>query len=482
MEVYGLDIVNTTTLTQPHKIMLTTAMPEQEKRIRHPLSTTSNRLLKSSYTELHFLSNFINGKPTRNNTPQQANVKSSSTPSNFARQLQKSNVVCFKCGRAEHFSQQCYWNYQQSNWACWPKSSSRSDSGRSKGILCAFRFNTETGPLFCARLLKDSPDKIADIDPEDLDPDLNTATSCSLVFTTVLWMVQHVHSWVFFISMLNDIISNRPINDDEPLGEYFPEDATVKLILRKKEMIESDSCLRDRLIQENEVQKNQKANITQISDKTSTEKRTVTLARVLSQNVTLKFIQKCRQEKVTVNSAFSALVAVALTDTLVEYGLVKDSYSVQNFHLVNLRRYWKNKPPISLGCFWDYVRSLHQLIKDGIESEKVLTDKALHLLTMEGSPYTGKFLVSDKEYEGDFVTSNLGNVTPLVTEGGEHVKISHIIRSTTIHCIQNPVVINLHTFRGKFTMMFDYNSGAVQKDIAEKYCSQILKHLFGILE
>ncbi|XP_064121977.1 uncharacterized protein LOC135226401 isoform X2 [Macrobrachium nipponense] len=297
-----------------------------------------------------------------------------------------------------------------------------------RGILCAFRFNTETGPLFCARLLKDSPDKIADIDPEDLDPDLKHSYFMFFGFHHgVVDGTTNMYIMGFFISMLNDIISNRPINDDEPLGEYFPEDATVKLILRKKEMIESDSCLRDRLIQENEVQKNQKANITQISDKTSTEKRTVTLARVLSQNVTLKFIQKCRQEKVTVNSAFSALVAVALTDTLVEYGLVKDSYSVQNFHLVNLRRYWENKPPISLGChfggplkiytetprnlgdkFWDYVRSLHQLIKDGIESEKVLTDKALHLLTMEGSPYTGKFLVSNKEYEGDFVTSNLG--------------------------------------------------------------------------
>ncbi|XP_064122021.1 uncharacterized protein LOC135226419 [Macrobrachium nipponense] len=360
-----------------------------------------------------------------------------------------------------------------------------------RGILCAFRSNTETGPLFCARLLKDSPDKISDIDPEDLDPDLKHNYFMFFGFhhgvvdgTTCMYIMG------FFISMLNDIISNRPINDDEPLGEYFPEDATVKLILRKTEMIESDSRLRDRLIQENEVQKNQNANITQISDKTSTEKRTVTLARVLSQDVTLKFIQKCRQEKVTVNSAFSALVAVALTDTLVEYGLVKDSYSVPNFHLVNLRRYWESKPPISLGChfggplkiytetprnlgdnFWDYVRSLHQLIKDGIESEKVLTDKALHLLAH-----------TDKEYEGDFVTSNLGNVTPLVTEGGEHVKITHIIQSTTIHCIKSPVVINLHTFRGKFTMMFDYNSGAVRKDIAEKYCSQILTRLFGILE
>ncbi|XP_064121999.1 uncharacterized protein LOC135226402 isoform X2 [Macrobrachium nipponense] len=372
----------------------------------------------------------------------------------------------------------------------------------ARAIVCAFRSNTETGPLFCARLLKDSPDKISDIDPEDLDPDLKHSYFMFFGFHHgVVDGTSNMYIMGFFISMLNDIISNRPINDDEPLGEYIPEDATVKLILRKTEMIEADSRLRDRLIQENEVQKNQKANITQISDKTPAEKRTVTLARVLSQDVTLKFIQKCRQEKVTVNSAFSALVAAALTDTLVEYGLVKDSYSVQNFHLVNLRRYWENKPPISLGChiggplklytetprnlgdkFWDYVRSLHQQIKDGIESERVLIDKALHLLTTDELPYTDEFLFSDKEYEGDFVTSNLGNVTPLVTEGGEHVKISHVIRSTTIHCIENPVVINLHTFRGKFTMMFDYNSGAVRKDIAEKYCSQILKRLFSILE
>ncbi|XP_066961938.1 uncharacterized protein [Macrobrachium rosenbergii] len=369
-----------------------------------------------------------------------------------------------------------------------------------RGILCTFRSNTETGPLFCARLLKDSPDKISDIDPEDLDPDMKHSYFMFFGFHHgVVDGTTNMYIMGFFISMLNDIISNKPINDDVPLGEYLPEDETLKLILRKKEMIEADPCLRDRLIQENELYKNQKANITQISGKISTGKRTVTLARILSQNVTLKFIQKCRQEKVTVNSAFSALVAVALTDTLVEYGLVKDSYCVQNFHIVNLRRYWENKPPISLGChigplklytetprnlgdkFWDYVRSLHQQIKDSIESGKVLTDKAFHSLTMDALPLSGDPL-SDKDYNGDFLTSNLGNVTPLVTEGGEHVKISHVIRSTTIHFIDKPVLINLHTFRGKFTMMFDYNSGAIRKDIAEKYCSQILKRLFNILE
>ncbi|XP_068239043.1 uncharacterized protein [Palaemon carinicauda] len=372
----------------------------------------------------------------------------------------------------------------------------------ARDILRTYRYKTETGPLFCTYLLKDSPDKISDTDPEDLDPDMKH--SCFMFFGFhhgVVDGTSNMYTMGFFISMLNDIISNKPINDDEPLGEYLPEDATVKAILNRKEMIEADSCLRDKLFNEKEVQKKHKVNITQASAMTSTEQRTVTLLRILNTNVTLKLIQKCRQEKVTVNSAFSALAGLAMIDTLVEFGIVKDSYCVQNFHLVNLRRYWESKPPISLGChiggplklytetprnlgdqFWDYVRSLHQDIKEGIESGKVLMDNALRLLDTDELPYSEEFLLSDKVYEGDFVTSNLGNVTPLVTEGGEHVKISHVIRSTTIHLIENPVVINFHTFRGKFTMMFDYNTAAVRKDIAEKFCSQIVKHLLNILE
>ncbi|XP_066958307.1 uncharacterized protein [Macrobrachium rosenbergii] len=52
-----------------------------------------------------------NAKSVQGNIPQQANVKSSY---NVARQLQKPSVICYKCGKAGHFSWECYQTHQQS--------------------------------------------------------------------------------------------------------------------------------------------------------------------------------------------------------------------------------------------------------------------------------------------------------------------------------------------------------------------------------
>lgn len=81
----------------------------------------SNVKYQNQRTGFKFHPNFrsrFNGNPTSDNTksmqgniPQQANVKSSY---NVARQLQKPSVVCYKCGRAGHFSWECYQTHRQS--------------------------------------------------------------------------------------------------------------------------------------------------------------------------------------------------------------------------------------------------------------------------------------------------------------------------------------------------------------------------------
>ncbi|KAK7083215.1 hypothetical protein SK128_011731 [Halocaridina rubra] len=366
--------------------------------------------------------------------------------------------------------------------------------------LRRYRYNSETGPLFCTRLLLDSSDNTSDT--EDLDPDFPFTSSFFLgTHHGITDGTSNMYIMGFFISLLNDVISKKPIQEHEPLGVFVPEEETLKIIKKKKDILESDPILMQKISQKQELHRDEIPLLINGFKAPEEEIWTASLVEILDRATTLKFIQKCRQEKVTIHSAFTALSNVALVDCLVENGVLQDSYCVQHFHLVNLRRYWDVKIPIALGChiggplpkyidtprnlgdkFWDYARSLHQNLKEDIESAQVLTNNALHdIMNPDVLPYREEFLLdSSKKFKGDYLTSNMGDITPLVTEGGEHVRVTHVIRSTTIHLMDNPVVINIHTFRGKFTMIFDYNPGAVRKEVAEKFCSQIIKRILSV--
>ncbi|KAK7083216.1 hypothetical protein SK128_011732 [Halocaridina rubra] len=367
--------------------------------------------------------------------------------------------------------------------------------------LRRYRYKSETGPLFCTRLLLDSSNNTSDT--EDLDPDFPFTSSFFLgTHHGITDGTSNMHIMGFFISLLNDVISKKPIQEHESLGVFVTEEETLQIIQKKKYILESDPSLMQKISREKEIYGHKIPLLISGFKAPEDKMRTVSLVEILDRATTLKFIQKCRQEKVTIHSAFTALSNVALVDCLVENGVIQDSYCLQNFHLVNLRRYWGVKIPIALGChiggpltkytdtprnlgdrFWDYARSLHQNLKEDIASAQALTNKAFHDIMNPGVIlFTEKFLLdSSKKYKGDFVVSNMGDVTSLVTEGGEYVKISHVMRSTTIHLIDKAVTINIHTFRGRFTMIFDYNAGVVRKEDGEKFCSQIIKRILSVL-
>ncbi|XP_064096451.1 uncharacterized protein LOC135208270, partial [Macrobrachium nipponense] len=216
--------------------------------------------------------------------------------------------------------------------------------------------------------------------------------------------------------------------------------------------------------------------------------------------ITAKFFKKCREEKVTINSGFSAVANVALVDLLQENNIVHNSYIIQNFHLVNLRRYWEKKIPDLLGIhigypllsrsevpgnlgnnYWEYARSLHERISEDLRGKKMVFFQAF--LTLLGNKISAAGLLDDtKPFIGDFLISNMGDVTPLASEGGEEVRITHITRSISNHMVNTvPMSIVCHTFRGKFTMTFDYNSAVIRQDVIMKFCNQIVKRMQNVL-
>lgn len=347
-------------------------------------------------------------------------------------------------------------------------------------------YKSETGPLFCARLVYDSPD-IAN-DTNDLEPSFSFKSH-------ILFGLHHgmtdgtsnMNIMGFFISLLNDVISEKPINDQESLGHFASDEETMRLIMEQKTVLEENPKLK-REIEDGLLQYEHTPFIIKGFSPSVKEKRTSSIVRVLDQDVTSKFIQRCKQEKVTVGSVFTAVVNMALVDILVEYGVVQDSYLIKNFHTVNFRRFWKPKPSVPLGLhmgyplmlfsdtprnvrhkFWDYAKALGEGMKDYVFSGRMFAEKAY-------SAFFCKDLSNSKDHTCcDYITSNMGDVTRLVTEGGDHVRITNVVRGSTFHEIPYPVLVNSHTFRSIFTVIFEYNEAKLQPEVAENLCSKIEK-------
>ncbi|KAK7066539.1 hypothetical protein SK128_006677, partial [Halocaridina rubra] len=364
--------------------------------------------------------------------------------------------------------------------------------------LLYYRYNRTTGPLFCGRLLLDSPDLAKEED--DLDPDYGHSSSMFFGMHHALTDgTSNMHIFRFFISILNDVIANKPINDEEPMGTFISWEENIKVMEKNKELLQSDPTLMAKLVSEKRFIKETTPLFISVFPPSKDPTKTVDIIKILDQSTTDAFIQKCKREKVTVNSAVTAFVNAALVEIFVENGLIQDSYPLMNRHLVNLRRYWDIKVDTALGCnihamcqnvdtprniehqVWDYARSLNRVIQDDVELGKVFLEMAFDDLKLSISAKDfEKYLLSSKKFNCDFIMSNLGNVTSLVTEGGDYVRITQVLGSTSIDKFHFPVIINCRTFRGKFTIIFSYNAGFVQKDIAEKLCSIIVKRISGV--
>lgn len=359
--------------------------------------------------------------------------------------------------------------------------------------LQSYRYKSNTGPLFCARLLLDCPDP--PLDADDLEPP-------SFHGSILLFGLHHgisdgttnMYIMKFFVSLLNDVILKKPIDVDEPLGVLVGNDYIGEEIGEKIAMLRGDQSLREKMAQKIERSDSHSPYIITAFPRPNERCMTHSYEFVVDLDTTARFFKKCREEKVTINSGFSAAANVALVDLVRESGVASDSYVLQNAHLVNLRRYWKKPIPNALGVhmgfpliiltevpgkvgsnYWDYARAMHSHISRDLQEKSSLYDQAYQIVA---DYQMGMPSADFKSFTTDYTISNMGDVTPLATEGGEEVRITHITRSTSNHLVDKcPVSIICHTFRGKFTMTFDYNAAALERDFILRYCRQIVKRM-----
>ncbi|KAK4305748.1 hypothetical protein Pmani_022373 [Petrolisthes manimaculis] len=379
--------------------------------------------------------------------------------------------------------------------------------------LRMYRYNSFTGPLWCARLVHET----AKLDatqaklPHPIsseEPCSQTAPDVTFSHTSHLFLGFH-HGIVdgvtimkicgLLASLLDDVIAGEEIDDEDQLGFHVSNEETEKVVQEHREKLSANPELMQKLKKEMELRDNWKTLLKQIHKSEVGEEKSLHIEQKLDEEVTGKFISRCRSEGVTIHSGFMALAHWALIDVLASNGLDQNVYSIYACHVVNVRRYWQSNSSCALGChlinsltlytdvpsslnkdsFWDFARMVHGDVQGNLKSGKILDEEAYGSLTPQMVDLD-QFL--DFSLPADIYASNMGDVTGLVVQGKEkHVRVSDILRSVSLHKRDSTCSHLFHTFRGCLINVLDYNTRFVSTSIAQSYANGIFSHLAEVI-
>ncbi|XP_042861466.1 uncharacterized protein LOC122246765 isoform X3 [Penaeus japonicus] len=354
-----------------------------------------------------------------------------------------------------------------------------------------YHYATWTGPLWCARLW---PRPRSSLPDEGVGVDQSRYPHTHTLFLGFHHGITDGNTNMricgFLVQLLNDVLAGRPINDEEQLGIFVSDGRTKKLLEERIAYMELEPDRKQRALDDyNSRHANHsliKSTFKGVGDKVG---KSLLLTSDVDAATTTQFVKRCRAEKVTVNSAFTALANVALVDLLVDGGLEQDAYSIRGDHIIDARRYWDGDTSQHLGChilpqlavmiptprdtegkFWDYARLVHADLKGKLEAGTAVQDEAVKYFMSERPSFETIFAC-------EFNVSNIGDVTSLVTEGGEQVQAVHVLRSANVDGIHCPWTHLCHTFRSRFIHVLSYNTASVSSQMAEEYCNRIFHHL-----
>ena len=224
----------------------------------------------------------------------------------------------------------------------------------------------------------------------------------------------------------------------------------------------------------------------------------------LDEATTTALLQKCRTEKASLNSAFTAAANVALYKMVLKHNPTLDSTQFGGIHTINMRRYWtKEQAENSCGChistvdvqlpiqredltnFWSYARQVQKTMDKELNVDK----RCIKLLPIAERLRIILYINSFLQYvsmpstnDNHFLVTNMGNLSKLFPGTGEVVEVTKVMRSIACHYMPNLCQHTIHTFRGKLFYSLDYYTQKMEREHALLYAQTLtdtLKEISG---
>lgn len=300
-------------------------------------------------------------------------------------------------------------------------------------------YNVENGPLWCVRLIcepKNSPCPM---------PELKSSFphQYKLIFGfhhSITDGSSSMRVCSHFINILNDVISEKAINDQIQLAYFANEEQTNKMIMNAGLKMALHPWEYKKY---KEITRYHPSELLFFqafpSPKNPLKRMTLSLENDLGREYTSKFLNQCKKEGVTFHSAFCTLANASIIDMLVKRGIDRKSYLIQNYHTINLRRYWKDnqlpekgfgtqfgKLSINSTCeqnifknFWEYAREFSSTLKFSLEDEAPMKEAIVAILAKPRGKSMQSFLEEEGIPNPYYMTTNMGNLNNIFTQHGK---------------------------------------------------------------
>ncbi|XP_045111872.1 uncharacterized protein LOC123504965 [Portunus trituberculatus] len=295
-----------------------------------------------------------------------------------------------------------------------------------------------------------------------------------------------------FSHILDSVLSGQEV-DTEQIGCFDLNEEYDRKTEEMKERLFKDEAWKEECIREVNQGKPE-SDVLQhlLSPSEDCPKKTLLYTQTLDKTATTRLVEKCRAAKVTLSSCMAAACNLALVDLVVEKGVVQDTYSVSNMHMINMRRTWpKETTERAFGCyiasslrqffvtprtvsddqFWQYAKEIHSKFYGLLQDER-FTEKAAFVLWCYG---TGNM----QHVQKDLSFNTRGNITQRF-EGTKEITVTNLLSSSSIHKSSIPWDDVVGTVRGRLSHTTKYNTSMVSEDTALRYSDLVYARLLKI--
>ncbi|XP_066943104.1 uncharacterized protein [Macrobrachium rosenbergii] len=303
----------------------------------------------------------------------------------------------------------------------------------------------------------------------------------------------YVIKWMAVI--LDDLAAGRSVSD----GEIVPitnNDEVSVLLTQIKDSLAHDKHLTEAILRTKPKPDEVPLFFQAFPRPAEAEPCTKNIRRVMESKFLDQLLQRCKMEKVTVNSALMAALNIAIVNLMEGKGINGDICEVSCNLYTDYRRYMRPTDTFHLGpfrssmsytsavddsCrkhFWDYSRRVDGDVHSSLNDKLTMKQYVAQEMVENADQISYDYVTTVRPALHDYSLTNLGDFTPLLHNNGDHVQITAV---DAMACIHNSLNSSLHavvTFRGRMT----YNVSYATDYFTETTVNKLLDELFSVLQ